>query len=89
MKNNGITTKSIFLFFPNFSVILSNKNFNTPNLSRQLNVPPKITNKAIIAINEVLSSPNNTKIGESAHFQKGIPPPGTINVKTYVNTIIT
>lgn len=41
------------------------------------------------AIKEPLSAPPNTSTGDNAHFQKGIPAPGTTKVNPYVATIIT
>lgn len=47
-----------------------------------------MTNKKIItAINETFPSAPNTNIGDSAHFQNGISPPGIIKVNAYVKTI--
>lgn len=49
-------------------------------VSRQLKIPP-ITNKnTITAISETFLSAPSTKIGDSAHFQNGIPPPEMIKV---------
>ena len=46
----------------------------------------------ITAIRETFPSAPKTKIGDNAHFQKGIPPPGIRNVspyEAYINKKIT
>ena len=80
MKKSVTKASSLYFSFPYRYVILSSMYFISPHFSRQLNTPPITSKKAITAMSDTLSSPPSTSTGDRAHFQNGIPPPGTINV---------
>ena len=48
--------------------------FITPHLSRLLKMPPMTNRKAMTAISVPEPEAPSTKMGDSSHFQKGMPP---------------